>query len=447
MLSGDTIVAISSAVGPAARMIVRISGPAALPLASALAPEAPFEHATARQAYLSFAELRVPVWVYSFRNPHSYTGEDSVEFHLPGNPLLADLLLRELVARGARLADAGEFTARAYFNGRIDLTAAEGVAATIAAGNDAELRAARRLRAGELARRLAPAMDLVAETLALVEAGIDFVDEQDVSFLAPDELRDRIARADAALRDLLDGSARFERLAHEPTIVLTGRPNAGKSTLLNALAGHERAVTSPQTGTTRDVLSAEVMLPRGVVKLTDVAGLEEGEAPADDIARQMRRQALRAVASADLLVLVRDATDRRPPLALPREPDLIVLSKYDLLPSGDPSTNIAETSMTIAVGAHTGEHMYALRERLDRLAFGDAAAAAASALALNARHVRSVTEARDALARAAEQVGDGATELLALELRDALDALGGVLGKVTPDDLLGRIFSAFCIGK
>src|SRR5687768_16434231 len=229
MHSGDTIVAISSAVGPAARMIVRASGPESAQLAASLGVDPLPEASSASRTLLRFSALTVPAWLYVFRAPRSYTGEDLVEFHLLGNPLLARMLLDALVANGARPADPGEFTARAYFNGRIDLTEAEGVAATIAAGGEQELRAARQLLAGELARRLRPATDLIAETLALVEVGIDFSDE-DVSFLSAVQVSQRAAHADDMLRELLDGSARFERLTHEPQVVLVGRPNAGKST-------------------------------------------------------------------------------------------------------------------------------------------------------------------------------------------------------------------------
>ncbi|MGB7160846.1 MAG: GTPase, partial [Tepidisphaeraceae bacterium] len=252
MTAADTIAAISSAVGPAARMIVRMSGDRASEIASSLSPVSRFGseshsnvlknigmcRAPVSRQMISFAGLSLPVWLYAFHSPRSYTGENLVEFHLPGNPLLARMLLDECLHHGARLAEPGEFTARAYFNGRLDLAAAEGVAATIAAQNEAELQAARQLLAGELARRLRPTMDALAETLALVEAGIDFSDE-DVSFIAPEELAARIDRADGALSDLVGSTARFERLAHEPQIVLVGRPNAGKSTLLNALAGRE----------------------------------------------------------------------------------------------------------------------------------------------------------------------------------------------------------------
>jgi tRNA modification GTPase len=440
---GDTIVAISSAVGTGVRMIVRASGPIAAKLASDIWHQALPDGSHAACGTIAFANLEVPAcWLYVFRSPRSYTGEDLLEFHIPANPLLARMLLDDLVARGARPADPGEFTARAYFNGRLDLTEAEGVAATIAASGEQELRAARQLLAGELARRLRPASELVAETLALVEAGIDFADEG-VTFLSSTDVNDRITRVDAMLRELLESSSRFERLAHEPRVVFVGRPNAGKSTLLNALAGHERAVTSPVAGTTRDVLTADVALAHGIVKLTDAAGLggeDQGDATPADVVRQMRENALRAAETAEVLVLVRDVTDSRPNLApLPRTPDFIIETKADLQPA---------VAGNLAVSAKTGANLETLRCELDRLAFGTSAGSAGGiALALNARHVQAVSEARDALARAEEHVAGEAAELVALELREALDAVGRVVGVVTPDDVLGRIFSAFCIGK
>ena len=432
MNSHDTIAAISSGVGAAARIIVRVGGPHAESITRRLGVS-DFEGGSARRCDLAFNGLRVPAWVYRFRSPNSYTGQDSAEFHIPGNPLLAKMLLDALYSLGARPAEPGEFTARAYFNGRLNLAEAEGVAATIAAGNQQELAAARQLLAGELARRLAPVMSLLTDTLALVEVGIDFSGE-DVTFLSADEVAQRIAEADAALEKLVAESARFERLSHEPRVVLVGRPNAGKSTLLNALAGRERAVVSNIAGTTRDAISAEVALARGIVHVTDVAGLDEGE-PLTDIDRQMRKHALRAAEEADVLVLVEDLSITASPPQLPLNPDLVVRSKQDL------STRLASEG-ELPVSAKTGSGIPQLRHRLDTLCFGQTAAG--SSLALNLRHLNAIAEARAALDRAKHL---DSPELLAIELRESLDALGGILGKVTPDDVLGRIFSGFCIGK
>ena len=437
--TADTIVAISSAVGPAPRMIVRLSGRDAHAITRSVC-DTLSEPSHAAQTSIRIAGMHVSAWACLFAEGHSYTGEHSVELHIPGNPLLARLLLDDLIRAGARQAEPGEFTARAYFSGRMSLTQAEGVAATIAAHSEQELRAARQLMSGELSLRLAPAMEELVQTLALVEAGIDFSDE-DISFIAAEEIDRRAGAVDSLLDDLLKTSARFESLAHEPTFVLVGRPNAGKSTLLNALAGHERAIVSPVEGTTRDALSAEVRLHRGLIRLIDVAGLEETSPrkvpcpPSAAVLLQMQQQARRTVASADRVVLVRDATDQREPIQLDRSWDLQVVTKIDLSPGAT------------GVSAKTGQGMDRLRDELDRLAFGDASQSGAS-LALNARHLRSISESRDALARARANAQRAAgPEIIALDLRDALDALGRVLGQVTPDDVLGRVFSTFCIGK
>lgn len=440
MLHQDTIAALSSAADEAARMIVRVSGPFSLRIAQELCRVTDEPEASAFRARLHFSALVVPAWVYVFRAPGSYTGEDLVEFHIPGNPVLVRMLLDHLRGIGTRDAEPGEFTARAFFNGRLDLTEAEGVAATISARTEDELAAARQLMAGELARRLRPVTDEIFETLALVEVGIDFSDE-DVTFLPPDRVRTRAADADAALKRLLADSSRFERLSQGPAAVLVGRPNAGKSTLLNALARSERAVASPSPGTTRDVLSAAVSLEHGMLRLLDVAGIEDVARPAaDSIEGQMRLHALRAVEEADLLILVQEVTDKRDRPNVGRVPDLVVLTKIDL---ADRDV-LSATDESILVSAVTGERLDDLRARLDHLTFGNRSTR--PTLALNARHVAAVREAREALHR----ICDGketSPEVIALELREALDALGRIVGAVMPDDLLGRIFSTFCIGK
>ncbi|MGD0770003.1 MAG: tRNA modification GTPase [Tepidisphaeraceae bacterium] len=440
MLADDTIAAISSATGPAARMILRISGPQTFPIAAGLGI-APSGGGSAGRTELRFGDISCPAWVYQFRSPRSYTGEDLVELHVPGNPLLARMLLGWLMRHGARQAEPGEFTARAYFNGKLDLSQAEGVAATISAQNQQHLAAARRLMAGELARRLRPAMDSLAESLALVEAGIDF-SEEGIEVLTARDAAARIDAVVAQLKTIVAESVRFEKLTHEPTIVLAGRPNAGKSTLTNALAGKHRSTVSPQPGTTRDALSVEIVLARGVARLIDVAGIEEpGQSPQSpslrDVHEQMGVAAHRAMERADVLVLVRDATDDRAEAPLPRPPDLRVASKCDL-PEKRP---ISDESLPVS--AITGDGLEALRQSLDRVAFG--ADSAGASLALGGRHLQALDDAISALHRA-RNLPDS-LELLAAEIRAALDVLGGILGVVSPDDILGRIFSTFCIGK
>lgn len=429
MKPDDTIVAISSAVGRAARMIVRLSGPLAHPILRPIAGEV--AHGNASRRPLHFSGLTVLGWIYAFRTPRSYTGQDLVEFHIPGNPLLARMLLDHLVRAGARLAEPGEFTARAYFNGRIDLAEAEGIAAAISAHGQQELLAARQLIGGELGRRLRPMMDHLADTLALVEAGIDFSDE-DVTFIQAQELSRRCHGMEADLRQLLAQSARFERLSHEPLFLLFGRPNAGKSTLLNALSQTQRAIVSPIAGTTRDALTAEVVLDRGIIKLIDVAGIDQ---PRIEIEQRMQERLRSILETVDFVIALRAADDDEPLPKLSRPIDLEVRTKADLHPLPGP----------LAISALTGFNLETLKAHLSRLAFGESSPAGA-ALALNARHIAEIELACQSLQRAAGAAPQGA-EMAAFELREALDALGRILGQMTPDDVLGRVFATFCIGK
>jgi tRNA modification GTPase len=430
MVTNDTIAAISSATGHAARMIVRISGNSARSLASNLAiptSDRPF----ARRGLLKFSGMNCRAWVYQFISPRSYTGEDLIELHIPGNPLLARMLLDWLISHGARQAEPGEFTARAYFHGKLDLSQAEGVAATISAQNEQQLAAARRLMAGELANRLRPILDLLAETLALVEAEIDF-SEEPVEFISSQKTVFGVDGIIEQLQTLISQSRQFEKLTHEPTIVLAGRPNAGKSTLTNALAGKDRSVVSPQAGTTRDVLSVEIALPRGIARLIDIAGIES---PDGEISRQMQHLAQRAIEQADVLVLLRDVTDSRPDIPLTRTPHLRVFTKIDLVESisGD----------SLSVSAKTGQGMEHFRLMVDSLAFGTDSTGAN--LALTTRHQQAIAGSIVAMSRA--RIVLDSAELLAAELHQALNCLGQVLGIVSPDDILDKIFSKFCIGK
>jgi tRNA modification GTPase len=445
----DTIAAISSVPRPSARIIVRLSGERALTIAAKLfdAPGDLPAPSSAVRRNLCVAGMRFAAWVYLFARPRTPIGEDLVELHLPGSPLIAARTLEALLAAGARPASPGEFTARAFFNGKIDLAQAEGVAAMIAAGDAESLRVARALAAGELSHRVAPIARALTGTLALVEAGIDFTDE-DVTFLPPAELIEQIDAVDADLARLLKDARRLEAAGTKPTAVLAGRPNAGKSTLINALTRGDRAVVSDQSGTTRDSLEAVLRLPGGQVMLLDLPGLETEMASAElvsrsgspEVAGAIQRRARNEIVLADFVLLVRDLADTREPCVLPREPDLIVWTKADLAAdSADRQTPVGRTR----VSAKTGVGMAELRDRLNALFFGKASG---GRLAMTTRHIHAVIEARAALARARAQASAGA-ELAALELRESLDCLGAITGTITPDDVLAQVFATFCIGK
>ncbi|MBC8107841.1 MAG: tRNA modification GTPase [Anaerolineae bacterium] len=428
MQSGDTIVAISSAIGAAPRMIVRMSGPDAIQIATRLVDHLP--EAGASPVRLRFRDLLVPGTVYRFDAPNSVTAEHVIEFHLPGNVWIVRQFIAELIAQGARQAEPGEFTARSFFNGKIDLTEAEGVAAIVSARSEAELNAARRLMSGELARRLQQPVDVLADTLALIEAGIDFSDEP-VSFLSASDAMMRLDSIAGSLRQLLEDSPRFERISHEPQVVLAGRPNAGKSTLLNALAGNDRAVVSHVAGTTRDAIGAVVHLRRGLVRVIDIAGLESSTN--DSIDEQMQSMSKRAIEQADVVLRLVDPNDPEPATL---DAHLTVFTKADL--------GASQTQNGFSVSAKTGMGMSELRAKLDQLCFGQDTAN--PTVALTGRHVRAVVEALGAIQRARIAMQSGA-EIVALELREALDQLGTIRGAISSDDVLGRVFASFCIGK
>ena len=310
MLSSETIVALSSAPGVAARAIVRLSGSMAANIAGTMATFSEIPGA-AQRCVIHISSWKFYATIYLFRAPRSYTGEDLIEFHLPARFTVVRAAdpKHAQAAEGAGLNAGGSYRRKPFSTWEeMDLTQAEGVAATIAALNQRELTAARQLAAGELARRTAPITELIAEeTLALVEAGIDFVDE-DVSFISSSDVVDRLNQVDQMLGDLVEQSARFGPIGAEPTVVLIGRPNAGKSTLLNALAKSDRAIVSPVAGTTRDALSAEVVLSHGIVKMIDVAGIDESHS-LSDIDQQMQAQACRTAESADVIINVNSTVD------------------------------------------------------------------------------------------------------------------------------------------
>jgi tRNA modification GTPase len=417
-LSGnaDTIVARSTPSGGGLRAIVRLSGPRAVEIGGGL-PGA-----------------------VVLRGPRTFTREDIVEIHLPGAAPLVDRLLRDLLERGARPARPGEFTLRAFLNGRLDLAQAEAVEQLISAEDDAERRAALGQLEGDFSRRLSAIEGSLLDLCADAEAAIDFVD-QDIDLLPVAEALERTRGALTALRGILSDCAARAVSDERPTAALYGLPNAGKSALFNALSGSD-AIVSEIPGTTRDVLTAEIDV--GIrVRLLDAPGDHEAAGLDGDAVRRSRD----AVRRADLLLFVVDAARAEASAALEPagRPAVLVLNKCDL---GQPEAARRRFRLREAVwtSARTGEGLGELRRVVGAMLRGeDAGPAARFRVSLRQRAL--LREAEAALDRASRAAPGLGMEFVAADLRSALAALGGISGRASDEDLLDRIFSRFCLGK
>ncbi|MBN1555226.1 MAG: 50S ribosome-binding GTPase [Phycisphaerae bacterium] len=456
----DTIVAISSAAGKGARALVRLSGPGALRLAAGVfAPSAGrleelggfrSVDGIVRISVDSGEALEIPGRVYVFRAPRSYTRQDVVEVHLPGGSVASRSLLEALIAAGARQADPGEFTLRAFLNGRIDLSQAEAVADVIHAADETRLRASLWALNGEVQRRTGRSAAAITESLATVEASIDLA-EEDLQLAKPGEIAEALQGESKKLRGIAERSLHLPDATETPTVVLAGRPNVGKSSLLNALTGCDRAITSALAGTTRDVLSAPLHLPGGaVVDLLDAAGFGATD---DLLAPESDAAAGNAVARADVICFVTDADDATADAELlarlrdanPSAPMLSLRSKCDLAASKRKDSGVLFTSAT------TGEGLEEVKLRLGELLHLETSRSG-DALGLHDRQRRCLQAAADACRAAANLLADArdiadVAELAAVELRESLRHLGGISGQVVTEDILGNIFARFCVGK
>jgi tRNA modification GTPase len=449
----DTIVAIATPVGRGGIGVVRLSGADAARIAGALigraVPLAPRRATFARVVEPGAPDRPVDhVVVTRFTAPHSYTGEDVVEISGHGSPVLLARLVELARLAGARLAEPGEFTLRAYLHGRLDLVQAEAVADLVDAVTPRQARAAMDQLEGTLTAAIARIDAALFDLAARLEASLDFPDEG-FHFVTPADAAREIAR----LRDDLDALAaagRVGRVIREGRlVVITGVPNAGKSSLFNALAGADRAIVTDVPGTTRDVLTERVDIAGVPLTLVDTAGLRD---PRDAIEAEGVARAIQArhVAALTLVVVDRSAplgdADRQV-LRDTSPPALIVLSKADLPSAWDPATLGPAADRALAVSALSGAGLTALRERIVSTLAGREDARDVPAIT-NIRHLALVDDALAAVTRAGAALADGATEELVLaDLAAARQALEELTGRKTPDDVLRHIFARFCVGK
>lgn len=447
----DTIAAVATAPGAGGVGILRLSGPKAREIAAALTGKKSKKLQPRKFHFAAFHDADAAVLdrglVVFFAAPRSFTGEDVVELHAHGSPVLLDILLRRVLALGARAARPGEFSERAFLNGKVDLAQAEAIADLIASGSEAAARAAMRSLEGEFSHRVNALFHAIVRVRAWLEAALDFPEEE-IDFLSAPALAADLSALIGQSQDLLAAAQRGVRLRDGLHVVIVGRPNTGKSSLMNALARSERAIVTDIAGTTRDVLRETLSIDGIALTLVDTAGLRDSS---DIVEREGIRRARAELERADVALLITETAhvdaDRDLLKDCPASATrMVVHNKIDLTgeKAGVECREDHETHVYLC--ARSGDGVSALSAELARLAgIGDGTAGAFSA---RTRHV-------EALQRVAQHIDaafvtlreNRAGELAAEELRQAQRSLGEITGEYSSDDLLGAIFSTFCIGK
>jgi tRNA modification GTPase len=438
-IARDTIVALATPVGRGGIGVVRLSGPEVAAIAASILGRVPKARHATHCAFKDHRGDRVDEGIaLYYPAPHSYTGEAVLELQGHGGPIVMQTLLATCVDAGARLAEPGEFTRRAFLEGKLDLAQAEAVADLIDAASREAARSALRSLTGEFSSAVAVLVDQLIELRALVEAMLDFPDEQ-VDSLHRNDAAARLARVKAALEEVLARSRQGSLLRSGIHVVIAGRPNVGKSSLLNRLAGEERAIVTSIPGTTRDALREAIQIEGVPLIVVDTAGLRAAQ---DEVERLGIERTQRELARADVVLEIFDASNVQPALSdLPNGAARVaVYNKTDLAPVFTPPEG---EPAAILVSAKTGTGLEALREAILRAAGWSATGE--SVFLARERHLRALDKARSHLAQAANEVNRW--EFFAEELRLAQFALGSITGEFTADDLLGEIFARFCIGK
>lgn len=443
----DTIAAVATPPGAGGVGIVRVSGPLAGSIAQTLLGARPrpriFHFSTFTDAAGALLDRGLCVY---FAEPRSFTGEDVLELHAHGSPVVLNLLLRRVCALGARPARPGEFSERAFLNGKLDLTQAEAIADLIAAGSETAARAALRSLEGEFSGRVREVLNSLVRLRAWLEAALDFPEEE-IDFLSAPQLAADLQALQTQASELLGATRRGVVLRDGLHVVIVGRPNIGKSSLLNRLAQSERAIVTAIPGTTRDLLRESVQLDGIALTLVDTAGLRE----TDDIVEQEGMRRARAeLAHADVAILVTDSAHAQADALLlagcaTTATRVIVHNKIDLSGEQAHAEQREDGSFHIYLSAQSGDGLAQLREVLNTLGGRDQQTH--GAFSARQRHVQALEATTQYLQAASVQLQQRAGELAAEELRRAQRALGEITGEFGSDDLLGAIFSSFCIGK
>lgn len=447
----DTIAAPATPAGTAALAVIRVTGPDTPRLARELAGKPPPPR---RARHLDYRDrsgaLLDDVVITFFAGPRSYTGEDALEIACHGNPFIVQRILEDLFARGCRPAEAGEFTRRAFLNGRIDLSQAEAVMDLIHARGERALAAAQNQLRGALTQRMNQLVESLLGVVARIEAYIDFPDED-----LPPEDRGAVLRG---LEQIAADTNRLLATSHYGAVlrdgiktVILGAPNVGKSSLLNRLVGRDRALVSPEPGTTRDFLEECIIVGPHCLRVIDTAGLNPSPAPLErlGIGKTMER-----LEEADLFLVVLDATDPNPSIPADILPHvrgdalILIINKIDITQAAVKIPDLPVGSTVVHVSALTGAGFEGLSTALIRRADAFVAGIGSDMIAISARHAHSLTQAREGLDRACRKLlAGGAVELVASDLRSVLAAFGEITGKVDNERMLDQLFASFCIGK
>jgi tRNA modification GTPase len=446
---GDTIAALATPVGTSAIAVVRASGPHAADLVRAVFGVTPPPRLAQHEDYRDRSGALVDDVLFTFfAGPNSFTGEDTVEISCHGNPFIAQKILEDLLARGCRPAEAGEFSKRAFLNGRMDLSQAEAVMDLIHARSERALAAANQQLRGALGRQVNQLIELLVNILATIEAYVDFPDED----LPPEDL----GKVQHQLDELLAGANRLlatnrygELLREGIKTVILGEPNAGKSSLLNRLVGRDRALVSPEPGTTRDYLEERVVIGSHWLRLVDTAGLNPFAA---SLEKRGIDKTFEQAAEADLFLWVIDSTRPLPglpeTLAARMTPanTIAVFNKLDLPPAT--KGELPKAFPVVHVSALQGAGLEALHAAVAKLAESFHVEIGDELIAVNARHSLALDQAKAALLEAKQKLAiREPSELAASDLRAALDAFGQISGKIDNETILDRLFASFCIGK